>query len=289
MSFFLKILLVRPTRNSPVAFELHWNLRSICGRNSESTWKQGKPRRLRVEVWWRDATGYAHFICPGSNTKIDIYDIYVLSSRLGFWKVEPFGHQWFWVFVTWHDWNLTTAAGSQLKPRPGCLLGLSPVPGCDCTKVGGFYWMFFFESKTCVQCSCLYIVSSYFGDRNESKARCKRLIQYYLFDWAIWLWEQFWSCMYAWTHLFIQKHVTLICVRVAPWPEGNLERHFWHKLQVASCQLSPWLAFLELILKLTGPHSSRWGMARAIWVWASHSRFGTRFSTRRTVQLNIFI
>lgn len=27
--------------------------------------------------------------------------------------------------------------------------------------------------------------------------------------------------------------------------------------QVASCQLSPWLAFLELILKLTGPHSSR--------------------------------
>ena len=64
------------------------------------------------------------------------------------------------------------------------------------------------------------------------------------------------SCMLEPTCLS-KKHVTLICVRVAPWPEGNLERHFRHKLQVASCQLSPWLAFLGLILKLTGPHSSR--------------------------------
>ena len=115
----------------------------------------------------------------------------------------------------------------------------------------------FLTSKMCVQCSCFHSEFSYFGDRNESKARCKSLIQYYFFDWTIWLWEQFWSFMYAWTHLFIlcihwihKKHVTLICVRVAPWPEGNLERHFWHhgKLQVISCHRG----FLIIFVGLSG-------------------------------------
>ena len=148
--FFLLILLVRPTRNSPR------RLRSICGRNSESTWKlwtQTTESRSLVKGCNGICTVSLPFL---SNTKIDIYDIYVLWSRLGFWKVQPFSHQWFWVFVKWHDWNLTAAAGSQLKPRPGCLLGLSPVPRCDCTKVGGCYWMFFLHPR-CVCSVNVYI------------------------------------------------------------------------------------------------------------------------------------
>ena len=118
--------------------------------------------------------------------------------------------------------------------------------------------------------------------------------------WTIWLWEQFWSFMYAWTHLlscvsigYTKKHVTLICVRVAMARRKSGEAHLTQG-QVASCQLSPW--FSDNFCWPFWNWSWSWqGRIPADEAWPEWYEFGlptpvfgTRFSTRRTVQLYIF-